>query len=246
VTQLTGGYGLISGTMSVPSNDSTPELRAWDGAYFHGSGIEYDSTRRYAITRYSDGTHGLITPVNIFVVTWIQSGTSPFLMAVKNVSTISQTFYSARVAVCSSSEATVVPVYNSSNVAYNAFKFTASGTDYYYVLDGTQTDWTDDLSSIGYSLTPSVVSFNAYFTNAGASGTGNTYVQNNLTYTLFDGSGNTIPYDSSKTYTVTASYKYDETEEAAVWYPINDWSTDILKIRINGICNLFRIVISVS
>ena len=53
-------------------------------------------------------------------------------------------------AVCSSDLATVVTVYNSSNVAYNAFKFTASGTDYYYVLDGTQTDWTDDLSAIGY------------------------------------------------------------------------------------------------
>ena len=52
--------------------------------------------------------------------------------------------------VCSSNQATVVTVYNSSNVAYNAFKFTANGTDYYYVLDGTQTDWTDDLSSIGY------------------------------------------------------------------------------------------------
>ena len=66
------------------------------------------------------------------------------------------TFYQARVAVCSDSTATVVTVYDSSNNAYNAFKFTLSGTDYYYVLDGTQTDWTDDLASIGYSLTPAL------------------------------------------------------------------------------------------
>ena len=55
-------------------------------------------------------------------------------------------------ATCSSNQATVVPVYNASNVAYNAFKYTANGTDYYYVLDGTQTDWTDDLAGIGYWL----------------------------------------------------------------------------------------------
>lgn len=198
VTQLTGGYGLISGTMSVPSNDSTPELRAWDGAYFHGSGIEYDSTRRYAITRYSDGTHGLTTPVNIFVVTWIQSGTSPFLMAVKNVSTISQTFYSARVAVCSSSEATVVPVYNSSNVAYNAFKFTASGTDYYYVLDGTQTDWTDDLSSIGYRNFVEKVYYNPDpYTSFYGSGGGEVR-------DLVDRDDNKIPVSSINNMTITA------------------------------------------
>lgn len=206
VTQLTGGYGLISGTMSVPSNDSTPELRAWDGAYFHGSGIEYDSTRRYAITRYSDGTHGLTTPVNIFVVTWIQSGTSPFLMAVKNVSTISQTFYSARVAVCSSSEATVVPVYNSSNVAYNAFKFTASGTDYYYVLDGTQTDWTDDLSSIGYRL-PVI----GYFSSSGESATGNTSLSYRYWYPLYKAVGGYMEGDQSKTYTPIKAVKADGT-----------------------------------
>lgn len=62
------------------------------------------------------------------------------------------TFIRLKAAYCKNDSATVITVYNSSNVAYNAFKFTASGTDYYYVLDGTQTDWTDDLSSIGYHL----------------------------------------------------------------------------------------------
>ena len=49
-----------------------------------------------------------------------------------------------------SANVTLITVYDSSNNAYNAFKYTASGADYYYVLDGTQTDWTDDLASIGY------------------------------------------------------------------------------------------------
>lgn len=61
---------------------------------------------------------------------------------------------SVYVATCSSDLASVVPVYGRSNNAYNAFKYTKNNTDYYYVLDGTQTDWTDDLSSIGYSLEP--------------------------------------------------------------------------------------------
>lgn len=70
---------------------------------------------------------------------------------------------------CSDSTATVIAVYDSSNVAYNAFKFSASGTDYYYVLDGVQADWTDDLSSIGYSLTQSLDVFFFYALNQSTS-----------------------------------------------------------------------------
>ena len=73
-------------------------------------------------------------------------------LAIKNVSSATISIKQARVAVCSSNLATVITVYDSSNNPYNAFKYTLNGTDYYYVLDGTQTDWTDDLSSIGYHL----------------------------------------------------------------------------------------------
>lgn len=52
-----------------------------------------------------------------------------------------------------------VKVYNSLNEEFNAFKYTANGIDYYYVLDGVQTDWTDDLTSIGYSLDPPAPTF---------------------------------------------------------------------------------------
>lgn len=96
---------------------------------------------------------------------------------------------------CSDSTATVVTVYDSSNNAYNAFKYTANNTDYYYVLDGTQTDWTDDLSEWGYSL---------YLTGwANASHTDVSLVRNGGCCKLKDGSGNNIPYNDSVTYTGT-------------------------------------------
>lgn len=72
-------------------------------------------------------------------------------LAVKNTGTSEVTgVYGVDYAACSSNQAEVVTVYDSRNYTYNAFKFTSNNTDYYYVLDGTQTDWTDDLSSIGY------------------------------------------------------------------------------------------------
>ena len=53
-------------------------------------------------------------------------------------------------ATCDAPDTAVVKVYDTQNNEYNAFKYTADGTDYYYVLDEIQTDWTDDLESIGY------------------------------------------------------------------------------------------------
>jgi len=55
-------------------------------------------------------------------------------------------------AECSDPLATIITVYNSQNAYFNAFKYTVNNVDYYYVLDGTQNDWTNDLSSIGYEI----------------------------------------------------------------------------------------------
>lgn len=115
----------------------------------NGNTVPYDTTACYACKDYyGSGGEG--------------PGTNRDLLSIINVNSILKVTASAYVSYvyfvyvqkCSSNLATVVPVYNSSNVVYNAFKFTASGTDYYYVLDGTQDDWVSDLSSIGYSLSP--------------------------------------------------------------------------------------------
>jgi hypothetical protein len=105
-----------------------------------------------------------------------------------------------------------VKVYNSLNEEFNTFKYTANGIDYYYVLDGIQNDWTDDLTSIGYSLEPPApLELTAYFTTSGSSSTQDTAVGRNTNYRLYDSTGLAIPYDSSKTYTIVGVYKYDGT-----------------------------------
>lgn len=126
----------------------------------------------------------------------------------RNVSGSSITFVRARIAQCDSPDATVITVYDSSNNPYNAFQYTSDGTDYYYVLDGTQTDWTDDLESIGYSLSPApalpTVSMSGDF------GTDNlcrldTSVQNidsGQTKILYDSQGNYIYFDATKLFAV--------------------------------------------
>jgi hypothetical protein len=115
----------------------------------NGNTVPYDTTACYACEDYyGSGGEG--------------PGTNRDLLSIINVNSILKVTASAYfgyvyyvyVRKCSSNLATVVPVYNSSNVVYNAFKFTASGTDYYYVLEDTQDDWVSDLSSIGYSLSP--------------------------------------------------------------------------------------------
>ena len=112
-------------------------------------------------------------------------------LAARNNTSSSVNLYALRCAVCYDSTATVVTVYNVSNVAYNAFKYTANGTDYYYVLDGTQTDWVSDLSSIGYYL--SVVT--AYVSDDQSSA----WVDQNGKKLLFNSSGD-ILYGNGRSY----------------------------------------------
>jgi hypothetical protein len=84
-------------------------------------------------------------------------GVSAVLMNTGNLGVINNTqstiyVYYIRYAECSDPTAEVITVYDSSNNPFNAFKYTTNDTDYYYVLDGVQTDWTDDFSSVGYYL----------------------------------------------------------------------------------------------
>ena len=135
----------------VYSASDPSTMTIWAGNNFmakdaSGNSIVYDASLLYkAYASYADIDSSI----------WFNSGWVPIessgQLAIKlDVQSGSRTVHHVCYATCSDSTATVITVYNSSNNAYNAFKFTASGTDYYYVLDGTQTDWTDDLSSIGY------------------------------------------------------------------------------------------------
>lgn len=109
----------------------------------------YNSSRVYSVYKYQKlttdaGTQGLtVIPYSFYGADRI---------GIQNSTSSSIDVTRIRIYNCDDLSATVVTVYNSSNAAYNAFKYTVSGTDYYYVLDGTQTDWTDDLSSIGYHI----------------------------------------------------------------------------------------------
>ena len=116
------------------------------------------------------------------------------------------TFIRLKAAYCKNDSATVVTVYNSSNVAYNAFKYTANNTDYYYVLDGTQTDWTDDLASIGYHL----ISV-AYL------GAGDVTVRYNTWFWLYlDPNGSqSVPFDANTSYTFDSAYLDNGTQANA-------------------------------
>ena len=110
--------------------------------------VAYDSSKAYALLQWQE-TQGTTAGRTEFEII-----NNAGYVYVKNVSGGSLTFLQCRVATCSFNNATIVTVYNSSTQeAFNAFKFTVDGTDYYYVVDNTQTAWTDDLSSIGYTLT---------------------------------------------------------------------------------------------
>ena len=112
-----------------------------------GQYVTYDSSKTYSYSIWyaSSGGSPIYGPGFLIV-------NSSGYIAAKNNTSSTLNLYAMRIAVCSSSSATVITVYDSSNNPYNAFQYTSDGTDYYYVLDGTQTDWTDDLSGIGYHV----------------------------------------------------------------------------------------------
>lgn len=161
-----------------------------------GQPFVYESTKSYGVRRVMDAIGGNDIDPTVFALV-----DSSGELAVKNISTSSVTVEVIYVAVCSSPDATVITVYDSNDNPYNAFKYILYGTDYYYVLDQVQTDWTDDLESIGYHLTVPISIYTAYF-NSGETATA---LHSNFSYILYSG-GSQIIYDTSKTYTPIALY----------------------------------------
>ena len=156
---------------------------------------EYDTTKSYAVWSYSLLNGSLVGRTG-FSVEPLTSGGKTIIQCLNSTSekiTASYCF----IAVCSSPNAHVITVYDSSNNPYNAFQYTSDGTDYYYVLDGTQTDWTDDLASIGYSdqlLIRGWMKADKSSVTLNAGGWTN--------WQLLNDSGSILYVDTSKTYTL--------------------------------------------
>lgn len=97
---------------------------------------------------------------------------------------------------------------------------------------------------------PAPSELTAYFTNQGAAGTEDTFIQNGVTRTLYDSSGATIPYDPSKTYTKILLYKFDGTEMPPTGVTALDsdqgWCDTILKVRANGNKYVYKLTYTVS
>ena len=82
---------------------------------------------------------------------WDVSESSDHNVKITNGTGATQSVSAAILAFIDSANAEVVTVVDGNNSFYKAFKYTLSGTDYYYVVDGEHEAWTDDLSGIGYS-----------------------------------------------------------------------------------------------
>ena len=156
--------------------------------------VPYDSTKTH-IARVSDGHGGW----NEWQFSCIEYAGD---LAIKNMTSDKLSTYSVRLFSCSSTQAEIIYVYNSSNEKYQAFKFTLDGTYYYYVADSVQNDWTDDLSSIGYSLEPTVLY--AYPQSGGEAGLANSSWSKGSYYTVYNPNGDYI--SPSPSYTITAVY----------------------------------------
>lgn len=172
----------------------------------------------------------------------LEKGSNNNYFYARNISTNTLYLYALRVAVCSSSSATVITVYDSSNNPYNAFKYTLDGTDYYYVLDGTQTDWTDDLSGIGYH-----VIYTAWLTPQGAQSQSEDVYQNSITYAVYDSNGNLVSLQSDKTYTGVKRYRLDGSEQTygSLYFPYNR-SLSYLNFQVDGNQYLYYFTYTVS
>lgn len=202
--------------------------------------VDYDTTACYACQNCMDSSGVAKNPTSLAIVN--ESG----ILKVTNISDNYISVYYVRTKKCSSNLATVITVYDSSNNPYNAFQYTSDDTDYYYVLDGTQTDWIDDLSSIGYSLQQI---YTAYFSDQGVSGSNVTF---DGTSRLYDASGNLLYYDYTKSYTLITGYLKNGTENnpsewgVTCYFREQDSSLHTLGLFVNQAFTFYKILYLVT
>lgn len=162
-----------------------------------------------------------ITFINVsgdkpIVEVWNNNG----IAYLKNIGKTEASVKSIMPVFCNSSKADVVTVYNPNNVALYAFKYNLSGTDYYYVCTFSQKDWTNDLASIGYSLTPNlptVVQPSKFYFNS--SSAGDYFFEANTVKNLL-ASGNRISYDDSRSYAIQLCNNSSNSSEIRIGLPV--------------------------
>lgn len=119
--------------------------------YARGAAKDYDSSKSYAVMAWQSTAGYYNGKSELSMIS--NSGKIAAVNETENTLAIRQ----IRVAVCSSSQTTVVKVYSTSTGEhFNAFKYVLSDITYYFVLDNIQTDWSRDLNSLGYSLTQTI------------------------------------------------------------------------------------------
>ena len=134
-----------STTVSVLGDSSVVAYSA--SSQSAGQTYSYDSTKSYTVIQWQTTEGTRAGAIEFSVVD--MSGN----IGIKNNTANQFSVLQVRIAVCSSADATVVHVYDkSTGVAYNAFKYALEGIDYYYILDGVQSDWSDDIDSLGFAL----------------------------------------------------------------------------------------------
>lgn len=157
----------------------------------------------------------------------------------KNTTSSSITVAGHKVYYIDSADAEIVEVQDGNNVKYNAFKYTLSGTPYWYVIDGEHDTWTDDLSAWGYKLAEV-----AYFEPSGSQG-----ISYSGGYVYLYASGAQIQYSEGKTYSCIAVYATTGAYSGIAERSLFTNSGGYLKVKFDGvtsIADLFRIEYTVS
>lgn len=184
--------GSTSGSNVTIAANATRAGCWWDDGSGSYIASVYDSSVVYAVVRSAKTPWAVVARVGLPVE---NIGGA---IGVRNSTGASISLYQAEYAYCDNLSTTVVTVYDANNAAYNAFKYTLNGTDYYFVLDGTQTDWTDDLAGIGYR---DYIEATYYYYDKSY-----TTVSNNSWVYLYDNGTTTIPVDDVSKYEFVKYY----------------------------------------
>ena len=235
----TVGTESAQGTIATLANNASCYLWVYDSSSSSYELFAYDNISHIPCCARISDSSGLNTTRYGFEAEFTQNGN---IKITNKTGSAYNNALGALCKICSSNLATVITVYDSSNNPYNAFQYTSDGTDYYYVLDGTQTDWTDDLSGIGYSLQQI---YTAYFSDQGESGSNVTY---SGTSRLYDASGNLLYYDSTKSYTLITGYLKNGTENnpnewgVQCYFTQQDTSLHTLGLFLNEAFTFYKIL----